>query len=122
MKPTRLAFAGFFILLASAAWCQVIQTKITVQPGIGWGSAANVHDVAGGASVFNFSIRAGRAHRSANPQVTIQFAADVWDQTPVCHLSRGWSIEDVSQEKLRIHWKGKPRASRLITAAVNCSD
>jgi hypothetical protein len=123
MKNTlRLAFAGLFLLLASAAWCQVIETKLNFTLGAGWGSAAKVKDVRGGANEFRFAVAAGGAHQSTNPQVTVNFDSDGWAKAPACSISRGWTVDDVSQEKLRIHWNGKPRAGDVITASVTCSD
>jgi hypothetical protein len=121
MKTLRLAAAGLLLLLTAAAWCQVLQTKITIQPGAGWGSGAIARHISGGANEFTFSVVAGRAHRSTNPEVTILFAPDAWAGTPACS-ARGWAVDRVSASELRIHWTGKPRAGDVITASITCSD
>jgi hypothetical protein len=117
----RLAAAGLLLLLTSAAWCQVLQTKITIQPGAGWGCGAITQHISGGANEFTFSVAAGRAHRSANPQVTIRFASDAWNGTPACSAP-GWTVDHVSTSELHIRWTGKPRAGDVITASITCSD
>lgn len=120
MKNTlKLAIASLFILLTSAAWCQVIETKLTIRArGLG---PAIVLQFAGGASEFHFQIIvAGRAHK--NPTVTIGFARGAWQNAPVCQVSQGWTIDRVSVRRVRIRWTGKPGAGDVISARVTCSD